>query len=140
MATRRKAREVALQAIFEQEFNDCSQAHSLRFIARRLERHPRLADWSAELFLGVVDNLEQLDQQLDKLLNNWKMERVFAADLALLRMAAYELLFTETPAAVVINEAIELAKRFGHAKSHQFINGVLDRLRSDHAQTAENGA
>ena len=120
---------MALQAIFEKEFNDCGQAHSLRFIARRLERFPALADWSAELFIGILENRDAIDERLGEVLENWKIDRLFAADLAIMRLAAYELIFCDTPPAVVINEAIELGKRFGSDKSYQFINGVLDRLQ-----------
>lgn len=82
-----------------------------------------------KLVRGVAANLPALDREIEGLLQNWRMSRIEKVDLAVLRVAAFEMLHVkDTPSAVVIDEAIELAKRFGTKDSPSFINGILDAL------------
>ncbi len=91
--------------------------------------------FAVELASGVLDNLEELDHELSIQTANWRIERLAAVDRNILRLAAFELLHhPETPPAVVIDEAIELAKRFGAGESARFVNGVLDGLRRRKAE------
>jgi len=83
----------------------------------------------------VRRNRDVVDQQLEEIARNWKLSRMAATDRNVLRLGAYEILFTETPDRVVINEAIELAKRYGTNNSSQFVNGVLDRLMNNRPPT-----
>ena len=87
---------------------------------------------------GVRRNQQELDDLLAKTADNWSLGRMAATDRNVLRLGAYEILFTETPARVAINEAVELAKRFGSANSAPFVNGILDKFiprKADEAST-----
>lgn len=85
--------------------------------------------FAEELILGVADNLERIDQVIEEHSTNWALDRMARVDLSLLRLAAFELLFhPETPTNVVINEAIEIGKRFGTKDTPAFINGILDKI------------
>ena len=85
-------------------------------------------EFARSLVSGVRRNRTELDELLGKTADNWGLDRMAATDRNILRIGAFELLYTETPGAVIINEAVELAKRFGTANSAQFVNGILDRL------------
>ena len=81
-----------------------------------------------ELVMGVIKNEEELDKIANKYLNNWNISRLGLTDAAIIRIAIYELLHTNTPEKVVINEAIELAKNYSDEKVVKMINGVLDKV------------
>ena len=90
------------------------------------------------LFDGVRTHLNEIDERLAHAAENWRLPRMAAVDRGALRLGAYELLYTpDTPVGVVMDEAIELARRFGAADSPAFVNGVLDRLRKDAGGTTE---
>ena len=83
------------------------------------------------LLIGIQEQRIEIDNQLQTLSKNWKLERMSLVDKNILRLAAFEILFTkDTPNKVVINEAIELAKQYSSQDSFQFINGILDRLNN----------
>jgi N utilization substance protein B len=85
--------------------------------------------FAEELILGVAEHLEKIDQVIEEHSTNWALDRMARVDLSLLRMATYELLFSpETPTSVVINEAIEIGKRFGTKETPAFVNGILDKI------------
>jgi transcription antitermination protein NusB len=130
MARRSRAREVALQLLFQRDQNaDVDRPVLERFIRDRL-RDADLEPFCLGLFDGVVTNLPAIDERLAAAAENWRLPRMAAVDRNVLRLGAYELLFTpDTPPTVAINEAIELARRYGSADSPAFVNGVLDRLR-----------
>jgi len=91
--------------------------------------------FAEELILGVAENLEKIDQVIEEHSTNWALDRMARVDLSLLRMATYELLFSpETPTSVVINEAIEIGKRFGTKDTPAFVNGILDKISRVHRQ------
>ena len=83
------------------------------------------------LIAGVRRNRSELDVLLRKQAANWSLERMATTDRNVLRLGAYEILYAETPGRVAINEAVELAKRFGSAQSAQFVNGILDAVGKD---------
>ncbi len=91
-------------------------------------RTPSLVEFSRVLIQGVAANRAELDQKLAAAAENWSVPRMAATDRNLLRLGAFEIHFTETPVKVAIDEAVELAKRFGGAQSAQFVNGILDKL------------
>jgi len=95
---------------------------------RQWLRTPSLVEFTRFLIQGVAANRAELDRQIAAAAENWSVERMAATDRNLLRLGAYEIHFTETPVKVVIDEAVELAKRFGGAQSAQFVNGILDKL------------
>jgi N utilization substance protein B len=79
---------------------------------------------------GTLDDLERIDRRVGEAAENWRLERMPAVDRNVLRMAVYELQCMDSPAAVVLDEAIEVARRFGGEESAGFVNGVLDRIRT----------
>ncbi len=91
-------------------------------------RTPSLVEFSRLLIQGVAANRADLDAKIAAAAENWSVQRMAATDRNLLRLGAYELHLTDTPVKVVLDEAIELAKRFGGAQSAQFVNGILDKL------------
>jgi N utilization substance protein B len=128
MKPRRRAREVALQVLFQDDLNPRSNpATGDVLIARRLGKED-LVDFARGLVAGVRRNRQELDQCIERAAVNWTLGRMAATDRNVLRMGAYEILHTETPPPVVVNEAVELAKRFGTSQSASFVNGILDRL------------
>jgi len=133
MSTRSRAREVALQVLFQDDLNPrISPAVGDAFITKRI-RSTSLVDMARDLVAGVRRNREQLDQAIEKAAEHWSIARMAPTDRNVLRIGAYELLYAGTPAPVAINEALELAKRFGTAQSAQFVNGILDRLMRERA-------
>ncbi len=129
MSRRSRAREVALQVLYEDDLNSGrNPAIADIFVRKRLNGEPPLIDFAMSLISGVRRNRGELDTMLSARAENWSLARMAATDRNVLRLGAYEILYTETPAAVVINEALELAKRFGAKQSAQFVNGILDRV------------
>ena len=130
MASRRKARELALQMLFQWEQGKHSPQHVVQSFLRTLKTDQDVERFAQELFEGTVAEVEVLDQHLREQAENWRLERMAAVDRNLLRLAVYELVHhPETPPAVVINEAIEIARRYSDKDSVDFVNGVLDAIR-----------
>ena len=128
MARRTRAREVALQVLYQDDLNPAhSSADEERFVSGRLQA-PELIEFSGSLIAGVRRNRTELDHLLSETADHWSLERMAATDRNVLRLGAFEILYTETPDRVAINEAVELAKRFGAKQSPQFVNGILDRF------------
>jgi N utilization substance protein B len=128
MTLRRKSRECALQMIFQWEMNHQSAAHLERSFwksARAAESTRRFAN---ELFEGAIAQADSNDKFLGKLSKNWRLERMPEIDRGILRLAIYELRSGTAPVKVVINEALELAKKFSTAESAPFLNGILDAV------------
>ena len=91
-------------------------------------RTPALVEFSRRLVEGVTGHRTDLDEKIASAAENWSVGRMAATDRNLLRLGCFELYYTDTPVKVVIDEAVELAKRFGGAQSAQFVNGILDKL------------
>lgn len=127
MGTRRRGRELALQMLYQYELAG-TPPDAVAASWEELEQAPAAArEFAMRLVRGVVDNLDKIDGNIAAQADNWRLDRMAAVDRNVLRLALYELLFErDTPAAVVIDEAVEIAKRFGSEKSGQFVNGVLD--------------
>ncbi len=90
---------------------------------------PAVVKFAEELVAGVYDNLEKIDEVLMSISTNWALDRMGRLDLSLMRLACYELLWMpSTPAGVIINEAVEIAKRYGTRDTPAFLNGVLDKV------------
>jgi N utilization substance protein B len=120
---------VALQVLYEDDLNPRRDlAVSEQFVRRRLNGDDALIEFANSLISGVRRNRPELDQLLSERADNWSLARMAATDRNVLRLGAFEILFTQTPAPVAINEALELAKRFGARQSAQFVNGILDRF------------
>jgi N utilization substance protein B len=138
MSRRSRAREVALQLLFQHDHNPgVDRAAVDRFVHDRL--HDReLEPFCLSLYDGVLAHLEEIDQQISRAAENWRLPRMATVDRNVLRLGAYELQFApDTPHGVTLDEAIELARRYGSADSPAFVNGVLDRLRQNPTPAAE---
>lgn len=132
MSRRSRSREVALQVLYQDDLNpQDNPALSDQFLAGRL-RTPEQTDFARTLVAGVRRNREKLDQILGQTAEHWSLGRMAATDRNVLRLGAFEILYSDTPDRVAINEAVELAKRFGAKQSAQFVNGILDRLLAGH--------
>ncbi len=128
MARRSKAREIALQMLYQNDLNADIDAHMVRAMVDEQLRDVELRDFAWQLFVGVMERQSVIDARIESVAENWSLTRMPPTDRNVLRLGAFELLYTETPHRVVIDEAVELAKRFGTAQSSQFVNGILDRL------------
>ena len=129
MPRRSRARQVVLQLLYEDDLNPRrNMAASDLFLRRRLRDDPELVEFARTLVSGVRRNRPELDRVIEEKSDNWTLERMAVTDRNVLRLGAYEILHEDTPGRVAINEAVELAKRFGARQSAQFVNGVLDRL------------
>jgi len=129
MSRRSRAREIVLQVLYEDDLNpDRNLATADQFLARRLNHEKELVDFARELLAGVRRNRGELDRLLTERADNWSLDRMAVTDRNVLRLGAYEILHSDTPQRVAINEAVELAKRFGARQSPQFVNGILDRF------------
>jgi len=130
MARRSRAREVALQLLFEHDHNPRADRGAQEGFAHDRLRSKALETFCWDLVDGVVRHRADIDPRLQAAAENWRLERMTAVDRNALRLGAYELLFApdKAPPAVVVNEAIELARRYGSAESPAFVNGILDRL------------
>lgn len=128
MPRRSRAREVVLQVLYHDDLNPQSNPAQMdEFVARRL-RNPELVDFARSLISGIRRSRGELDTLLAQTAENWSLDRMAATDRNVMRLGTYEILHTDTPDRVAINEAVELAKRFGSAHSAQFVNGILDRF------------
>lgn len=129
MTLRRKAREYALQMLFQWEVgaHDPARVEASFWKGARAEKKTR--DFANQLFEGTVGAEKELDRLIEKHAENWRLERMAAIDRNILRLGVYELRSGDNPAKVVINEALELAKKFSSEDSAPFINGILDAVR-----------
>lgn len=133
MGTRRKSRELALQMLFQSDMGKQSREQVERtFWAERKDLDEGVRGFAEELFRTAVERAESIDQLIEKHAENWRMDRMAAVDRNILRTGVAEFLaFPQTPRPVVINEALEIARRFSSPESVQFINGVLDSVARD---------
>ena len=131
MSRRSRAREIALQALFQDDLSPEGSVEALDVFLRWRIAQPELRTFARELVLGVKRNQAELDTLLDARAKNWPVARMATCDRNILRLGAYEIRFTNTPPAAAINEAVVLAKRYGTDHSAQFVNGILDNLAQD---------
>lgn len=143
MGMRRKGRELAVQALYQLEIRDEPSAEMLAAFWEQCEAGPRARKFAADLVEGVHQARAEIDAFIEKASENWKLDRLSTVDLSVLRVATYELLHTrDVPTSVVLDEAIEVARRFGTTESSVFVNGVLDRIAQQLGvkETATEGA
>ncbi len=134
MSTRRRAREVALQVLFQFDLNPAAVAVDFGPFLRARLRLPPLVAFARALIEGVGEERDRIDALLDLRSEHWRISRMAATDRAVLRLAVYELAQSETPSAVIVDEAIELARRYGGAGSPAFVAGILGRCLNDRSQ------
>lgn len=130
---RTAARIIALQLLYAYEANKYVDDGNL-LTSHEEPPEPGATEFALELFAGFREQRTPIDAAIDKRLENWTIHRLAVVDRAIMRLGAYEILYsTDTPPKVAINEAIELAKKYGsEEKTTKLVNGVLDRIARDH--------
>lgn len=129
MGIRRRGRELALQVLYQIEITGDASSAPLELFWSYFEGNVKAREFARRLVDGVVMHREEIDQHIEQSTDNWKLSRMPKVDLAILRLASYELLFCpDIPLNVSIDEAIEVSKRFSSKDSATFINGVLDHV------------
>lgn len=127
MGSRRQARELALQLLYQYELTGAEPEEMERHSESYQHANDDVQAFADALLRGVLSDLGSIDEALSRQTAHWRLERLAAVDRNILRIAIYELMaMQETPAAVIIDEAIEVAKKFGAEESARFVNGVLD--------------
>ena len=127
---RRRARELALQLLYQRDIARTEPEEMFARTDEYLNAAPEVQEYASRLVLGTLARLPELDEMLGKQSEHWRLGRMPVVDRNLLRLALYELLHEEeTPDPVVIDEAVEIAKKFSTPSSAPFINGVLDGIR-----------
>jgi transcription antitermination protein NusB len=129
MGARRKARELALQMLFQFDMSGNDADAVVRHFEDLQKAKEPTREFAIRVFEGTVRHAEAIDQMIGSQADNWRIERMAVVDRNIIRMSIYEFLYEdETPKLVIIDEAIEIAKKFGNQKSAQFINGILDGI------------
>ncbi len=129
MGTRRKAREVALQALYQDELLQPGDRFSFEQFCSHFQVNKKAIPYARTLLTGIHEKVDEIDQRIAKHAENWRLERMSAVDRNILRLAVFELIYqNDIPASVAINEAVDIAKRYSTDDSGPFINGILDAM------------
>ena len=132
MGKRRTARELALKFLYQTEFNSNSPDSELNSFCDRANVSEEVQNFTQALIKNILFHKKEVDELLEKISANWAPDRMAVIDKNILRLGICELLFDPTtPPKVVINEAVEIAKKFGTEESPDFINGILDKVFKD---------
>src|SRR5216110_4014145 len=134
MGSRRKARECALQMLFAADVAGTRGDQLARTFWSELsdgELEPGAQEFATRLAMGALAHLDEVDQRIKSRAEHWRISRMALVDRNLLRLAVYEFLHEPTPRTVIINEALEIARRFSTYEATQFINGILDAIKRD---------
>jgi N utilization substance protein B len=138
MGKRREGREAAVQFLFQNDLNKTASdalPDVLGEFWKLRESAARTREFATELIRGVLENHDAIDERIKRVTANYELHRIAPVDRNILRVAIYEMLYTsEVPPVVCINEAIEIAKRFGSEDSGRFVNGIHDRLKEEAAR------
>jgi N utilization substance protein B len=130
MGSRRQGREMALQALYRAEVTGDASPQAIELLWEHFEAPIEARGFALELVHGVLEHQGDIDARLTEAAENWSLGRLSRVDLNVLRIAVYELQQKgeRLPTSVVLDEAIEIARRFGGEDSSQFVNGILDRI------------
>ena len=132
MGGRRLSREMALKALFQIDLVNTNMEEALKYTFENGELADEVKEFSLILVKGVMSNLSDIDKVINHSANNWSLERITNIDRSILRIAIYEILYLKNiPKSVSINEAVELAKKYGTKSSFSFVNGVLGQINKD---------
>ena len=130
MGNRRRARELAMQALFYMDTQHRLDAEALERFCSVFAPSKKALPFFTELVTGVIHEQRRIDAVIERFSSNWKVSRMSCVDRNILRIAVYELLFrADIPQKVSINEAIDIGKKYGAEESGSFINGILDSVR-----------
>jgi len=136
MSVRRRAREIALQVLYQLDISQGDSREVLDLYWENFRPSPKAREFCQRLIEGVRQNRDQIDQLIEENSENWSLKRMAIVDRNILRQATFELLHCpDIPFKATLNEAIELAKKFGADDSGAFINGILDKIHSILAST-----
>lgn len=134
---RHRARRQALQLLYQWDLRRTPHEETMRgyydslLLTEDSPARPAKDPFAETLLRGVSEHVESIDERITRHAEHWKIPRMPAVDRNILRLAVYEMVHTDTPPAVIIDEAIELARQFSGEESVQFVNGVLDAVRRD---------
>jgi N utilization substance protein B len=132
MGLRRTARECALQMLYEYDVGKHAPETILESFWDMNEHPDKVREFARRLVEGTIGRLKEIDRLIQSHTQNWRLSRMAAVDRNVLRLAVFELLSdAKTPDTVVINEALEIAKKFSTNESAQFVNGILDSIKND---------
>lgn len=129
--TRRNAREFVMQMLYEGHFHDEAERERIIYDkirdmdAEEKRKNKAVIEFIESLYFGIFEHLQEIDALIEKSATNWSFARIAKVDLSILRLAIYELKYTDVPQKVAVNEAVELAKIYSTEKSPRFVNGVL---------------
>jgi N utilization substance protein B len=138
MRKRTKAREYALQILYQVDLTRTDPASSLQDFWTYRQAPQEIQAFATHLVQGTLARLEEIDRMIASHADNWEIARMAVVDRNILRLGAYELLHVEdVPPKVCLNEAVELAKRFGDEESSKFVNGILDAIHKAHARPSD---
>ncbi|MBA3002730.1 MAG: transcription antitermination factor NusB [Desulfurivibrio sp.] len=136
MGNRRKARELALNALFQGEMTATSAVENFPLLCENFEINKKSIPYGRELVWGITEKWEEINAKIAESAVNWRVSRMSVLDRNIIRLAAYEMMFKdEVPPRVAIDEAIELAKRYCAEDSPAFINGILDAILKNIGKT-----
>lgn len=132
MGLRRTARECALQMLYEYDVGKHAPEIILETFWEMNEQPDKVREFAFRLFQGTIGHMKEIDRLIQSHTKNWRLSRMAAVDRNVMRLAVFELLSdAKTPDTVVINEALEIAKKFSTSESAQFVNGILDSIKND---------
>ena len=135
MGKRRSSRELALKFLYQFELNGGDLDEQIKLFLERNSSQEDVANFMKELVVSLIDKMEEIDEIIQKFSDHWILDRMTVIDRNILRMGTCELLFNfSTPPKVVINEAIDIAKKYGNEDSPEFINGILDKVYNEIGQ------
>ncbi|MCX7966453.1 MAG: transcription antitermination factor NusB [Syntrophorhabdaceae bacterium] len=130
---RRKARELALKMLYQMETAGTDPEYALNKYCEVFPHQPDIMEYARYILSGVKQDMEKIDAYIDSSCENWNLNRITYVDRNILRIGVFEMIFSiDCPPKVAINEAIELAKKYGSEESKNFINGVLDRVLKEY--------
>jgi N utilization substance protein B len=130
--SRRQGREAALQVLYLKDLGKKAMDAVPEAVWSDEPLTPKIKEFAQRLVEGVLSEQSALDPLIKKYTENWEMDRMAAIDRSILRLAAYELLHEmETPINVIINEAVEIAKKYSTGDSSKFVNGILDKIKAE---------
>lgn len=141
MRKRTHARELALMALYQTDIAKLPIKESLEIFWEEHQAEEEVKEFTTSLAMGTVENLKRIDEVIGHYADNWELSRMAAVDRNILRLATYELLYLkEIPPKVSLNEAIDLAKKFGDTESGRFVNGILDRISKVEGNLTQKGS
>ncbi len=135
MGKRRKSREIAIQVLYQLEMNDIAAKNAIKSFWDTYQPLDDLKEFTNQIIYGVIKHRKRIDQIIAKTSDHWSLDRIAHVDRNILRAGIFEMLYcSDIPVKVTIDEAVELAKKFGTEHSSSFINGVLDKVAHQYSK------